>query len=145
LWQGNFICLTAARKGFIMIEMQGGPRVTIPSAAPPARAGAGVPAQGAPAPEITRPKIVPIERPQIKVDTEGDKKRLDQAIARMNERMQDGGRGLAFQVDPSLNRPVVTVTNQETGEVIRQIPNEVIIRMARSIDETKGNLLNAKV
>jgi len=128
-----------------MIEMQGGPRVTIPSAAPPARAGAGVPAQGAPAPEITRPKIVPIERPQIKVDTEGDKKRLDQAIARMNERMQDGGRGLAFKVDPSLNRPVVTVTNQETGEVIRQIPNEVIIRMARSIDETKGNLLNAKV
>ena len=134
-----------------MIEMQGGPRVTIPSAAPPARTGAGVPAHGAgapasaPAPEITRPKIIPIERPQIKVDTEGDKKRLDQAIARMNERMQDGGRGLAFKHDPSLNRPVVTVTNQETGEVIRQIPNEVVIRMARSIDETKGNLLNAKV
>ena len=134
-----------------MIDMQGGPRVITPSAAPPARAGSGVPAHGAgapasaPAPEITRPKIVPIERPQIKVDTEGDKKRLDQAIARMNERMQDGGRGLAFKVDPSLNRPVVTVTNQETGEVIRQIPNEVIIRMARSIDETKGNLLNAKV
>ena len=134
-----------------MIELQGGPRVTIPSAAPPARAGAGVPTQGAgapasaPAPEITRPKIIPIERPQIKVDTEGDKKRLDQAIARMNERMQDGGRGLAFKVDPSLNRPVVTVTNQETGEVIRQIPNEVIVQMARSIDENKGNLLNAKV
>ena len=134
-----------------MIEMQGGPRVTIPSAAPPARAGAGVPTQGAgapasaPAPEITRPKIIPIERPQIKLDTEGDKKRLDQAIARMNQRMQDGGRGLAFKIDPSLDRPVVTVTNQETGEVIRQIPNEVIIRMARSIDQTKGNLLNAKV
>ena len=134
-----------------MIEMQGGPRVTIPSAAPPARTGAGASAQGAgapasaPVPELTRPKIVSIERPQIKVDTEGDKKRLDQAIARMNERMQDGGRGLAFKVDPSLNRPVVTVTNQETGEVIRQIPNEVIIRMARSIDETRGNLLNAKV
>jgi uncharacterized FlaG/YvyC family protein len=29
--------------------------------------------------------------------------------------------------------------------VIRQIPNEVVIRMARSIDQTKGNLLNAKV
>ena len=130
-----------------MIDMQGGPRVIIPSTAPPARAGAGVPAQGAPAPalEITRPKIVPIERPQIKVDTEGDKKRLDQAIASMNERMQDGGRGLAFKVDPSINRPVVTVTNRETGEVIRQIPNDVVIRMAHSIDLTKGNLLNAKV
>jgi uncharacterized FlaG/YvyC family protein len=40
---------------------------------------------------------------------------------------------------------VVTVTNQETGEVIRQIPNEVIVQMARSIDENRGNLLNAKV
>jgi len=29
--------------------------------------------------------------------------------------------------------------------VIRQIPNDVVIRMAHSIDETKGNLLNAKV
>jgi flagellar protein FlaG len=129
-----------------MIDIQGGPRPTLPSM-PQARAGAGATTQGAgaPAPEVARPKIVPIERPDIKVDTEGDKKRLDQAISRMNERMQDGGRGLAFRVDPSLNRPVVTVTNQETGEVIRQIPNEVVIRMAHSIDDNKGNLLNAKV
>jgi flagellar protein FlaG len=129
-----------------MIDIQGGPRPTLPSM-PQARAGAGATTQGAgaPAPEVSRPKIVPIERPDIKVDTEGDKKRLDQAISRMNERMQDGGRGLAFRVDPSLNRPVVTVTNQETGEVIRQIPNEVVIRMAHSIDDNKGNLLNAKV
>jgi flagellar protein FlaG len=132
-----------------MIDMPGGPRVTVPTAAPPGRAGAGDTAQGtgaaAPSPEIARPKIEPIARPQINVDTEGDKKRLDQAIARMNERMQDGGRGLAFKIDPSLKHPVVTVTNQETGEVIRQIPNEVIVQMARSIDENRGNLLNAKV
>ena len=131
-----------------MIDIQGGPRLT-PPGMPQARAGAGAPMQGAgapaPAPEVVRPKIVPIERPDIKVDTEGDKKRLDQAISRMNERMQDGGRGLAFKLDPSLDRPVVTVTNKETGEVIRQIPNEVIIRMAHSIDDNKGNLLNARV
>ena len=44
-----------------------------------------------------------------------------------------------------MNRPVVTVTNQQTGEVIRQIPNDVVNRIARSIDETRGNLLNAKI
>ena len=129
-----------------MIDIQGGLRVIAPITSPPG-GGAGVQPQGAvkTGPEITRPIIVPIERPQIKVDSEGAKKRLDQAVRLMNERMEDGGRGLAFKVDPSVNRPVVTVTNQETGEVIRQIPNEVIIRMARSIDQTKGNLLNAKV
>jgi len=129
-----------------MIDIQGGLKAIAPITAPPG-GGVGLQPQGAvkSVPEITRPKIVPIERPQINVDTEAAKKRLDQAIRLMNERMQDGGRGLAFKIDSSLNRPVVTVTNQETGEVVRQIPNEVIIRMARSIDQTKGNLLNAKV
>lgn len=129
-----------------MMEIQGGSRTPLP-AVPQARAGSPAPAQGASASAQEAPpsKIVPIARPQIKVDTEGDKKRLDQAISQMNERMQDGGRGLAFRVDPALNRPVVTVTNRETGEVIRQIPNEVVIRMAHSIEENKGNLLNAKV
>ena len=129
-----------------MIDIQGGLRVIAPITSPPG-GGAGVQPQGAAkaVAEIARPVIVPIERPQINVDSEGAKKRLDQAVRLMNERMQDGGRGLAFKLDPSLNRPVVTVTNQETGEVIRQIPNEVIIRMARSIDQTRGNLVNAKV
>jgi len=129
-----------------MIDIQGGLKAIAPITAPPG-GGAGLQPQGAvkSVPEITRPKIVPIERPQINVDTEAAKKRLDQAIRLMNERMQDGGRGLAFKIDSSLNRPVVTVTNQETGEVVRQIPNEVIIRMARSIDQTRGNLVNAKV
>jgi flagellar protein FlaG len=63
----------------------------------------------------------------------------------MNAKMVDGGRGLNFSIDPALNRPIVTVTNKETGEVIRQIPNEVVIRMAHSIEDTKGLLLNAKV
>jgi len=129
-----------------MIDIQGGLRVIAPIT-PPSGGGAGVQPQGAAkaVAEIARPVIVPIERPQINVDPEGAKKRLDQAVRLMNERMQDGGRGLAFKLDPSINRPVVTVTNQETGEVIRQIPNEVIIRMARSIDQTRGNLVNAKV
>lgn len=129
-----------------MIDIQGGLKVIAPVTTP-FGGEASLHLQGAvkSVPEITRSKIVPIERPQIQVDTEGAKKRLDQAIRLMNERMQDGGRGLAFKIDSSLNRTVVTVTNQETGEVVRQIPNEVIIRMARSIDQTKGNLLNAKV
>jgi flagellar protein FlaG len=98
-----------------------------------------------PAPESARPKVVEIVRPDIKVDTEGDAKRLQVAVERMNAKMVDGGRGLNFHIDPALNQPVVTVTNKETGEVIRQIPNEVIVKLAHSLEDTKGLLLNAKV
>ena len=129
-----------------MLDIQGGFGPTPPSA-PPVRTGAAAPTPGAstPAPESARPKVMTLVRPEIKVDTEGDQKRLQQAVERMNAKMVDGGRGLAFRVDPDLGRPVVTVTNKETGEVIRQIPNEVVIQMARSIEDAKGLLLNTQV
>jgi flagellar protein FlaG len=129
-----------------MLDIQGGFGPP-PPLAPQARPGptAPMPVASAPAPESPRPKVMELVRPQIKVDTEGDQKRLQQAVERMNAKMVDGGRGLAFRVDPDLGRPVVTVTNKETGEIIRQIPNEVVIRLARSIEDTKGLLLNARV
>jgi uncharacterized FlaG/YvyC family protein len=37
------------------------------------------------------------------------------------------------------------VQNTATGEVVRKIPTEVVIRMAHSIDEMKGLLLNKSV
>jgi uncharacterized FlaG/YvyC family protein len=48
-------------------------------------------------------------------------------------------------VDKSLNTPVVTVRNTHTGEVVRQIPTEVVVQLAHSIDDMKGLLLNATV
>lgn len=118
-------------------------RVSEPAAkAAPAAASASAPAQ---ATESARIATAPLARPQINVDTERDQRRLQQAISQLNTAMRDGGRGLNFQVDPSLNQPVVTVTNQETGEVIRQIPSEVVVRIARNIDNAKGYLLNARV
>ena len=129
-----------------MLDVQSGFGPT-PPITPQARARPAAPVAEAstPVPEPTRPKVIALARPDIKVDTEGDQKRLQQAVDRMNAKMVDGGRGLAFRVDPDLGRPVVTVTNKETGEVIRQIPNEVVIRIARSIEDTKGLLLNARV
>ena len=129
-----------------MLDIQGGFSPTIPSV-PQVRQGAAasMPTASAPAPAPAGPKVMDLVRPQIKVDTEGDHQRLQQAVERMNAKMVDGGRGLAFRVDPDLGRPVVTVTNKETGEVIRQIPNEVVIQMARSIEDAKGLLLNTQV
>jgi len=131
-----------------MLDIQGGLRPTPPST-PQARTGPAVPMPGtsvaAPAPPPAGPKVIELARPDIKVDTEGDTKRLQVAVERMNARMVDGGRGLNFHIDPALNQPVVTVTNKETGEVIRQIPNEVIVQLAHSLEDTKGLLLNAKV
>ena len=44
-----------------------------------------------------------------------------------------------------LQRRVVTVRHTQTGEVVRQISTEVVHRLARSIDDMKGLLLNAEI
>ena len=86
-----------------------------------------------------------IPKSNIQVDTEVMQRNLDMAITKLNEQMQAGGRGLSFSIDPALGRPVVIVRNEQTGEVVRQIPNEVIVQVAHNFDRLKGVLHNAVV
>jgi len=118
-------------------------------------AGGGVPAvllatQGAvraPPPhaeEAAAPRVMPLPRAEIRVNTEQKQREVTAAVSTLNEHMRDGGRGLNFAVDKTLGGPVVTVTNKDTGEVIRQIPSEAAVQMAHSLEQLKGFLLNAK-
>jgi len=80
-------------------------------------------------------------KPQM-VDPRELQKKLEEAVKRLNEQMQDNRRQLGFSVDNRLNRQIVRVTNQETGELVRQIPSEVVIRVANSIENLKGVLFD---
>jgi len=65
-------------------------------------------------------------------------------VSMLNEQVQQTNRGLGFRMDEVLNAPVVTVTSAQTGEVVRQIPNEVVIRIAHNIEKVKGMFFNGK-
>lgn len=80
------------------------------------------------------------KKAEIHFDSELMMANMKEAVSRLNEMMQSGGRGLNFAMDNKLGRPVVTVTNTQTGEVVRTIPNEVIIRVGHSIEDLKGLL-----
>ena len=85
-----------------------------------------------------------VPKAEVKVDPEKMKQSLDQAIRQLNDSMRDGGRNLAFAMDEVLGRPVIVVKKQDTGEVIRQIPNEVAVKVAHSLDKLKGLFFNAE-
>ncbi len=85
-----------------------------------------------------------VPKAEVKVDTEKTKQSRDQAIRQLNDSMRDGGRNLAFAMDEVLGRPVIVVKKQDTGEVIRQIPNEVVVKVAHSLDKLKGLFFNAE-
>ena len=52
-------------------------------------------------------------------------------------------RDLNFSVDDVVDKVVVTVKNQE-GEVVRQIPSEVALRVAHNLENMKGLMQDEK-
>jgi uncharacterized FlaG/YvyC family protein len=48
-------------------------------------------------------------------------------------------------MDVKLGRPIVFVKNMANGDVVRQIPSEVVVRVAHGIEDFKGLLHNEAV
>ena len=129
----------------MLSEIQGG---NIPVPTPVAQPNVVMPASVSTPQEIRAepnvPKVQVLKPLDIKVDMEKLKANLDESIARLNETMRDGGRNLNFAIDQNTSGSfVVLVKNTDTGEVIRKIPNDAVIRIAHSIDALKGMLHNA--
>ena len=70
---------------------------------------------------------------------------LEQAVQELKRTADTAGRALGFRIDPAVSGTIVTVSNLETGQVIRQIPDEVVVRVAHSIEKMKGLLFDGKL
>lgn len=64
------------------------------------------------------------------------------AAAAIEQHLRESGRQLLFRVDEVTGQMVVTVTNPETGEVVRQLPSEELLRIARDLAHSKRALVN---
>ena len=66
------------------------------------------------------------------------------AVERLNELMSSHQRSLRFAIDPGSGRTVITVINDATNEIVRQIPAAELLEIAHSLDAL-GFLINAHV
>lgn len=60
---------------------------------------------------------------------------VERAVAKLNDYVQSLQRDLRFSVDRELGRAVVSVIDRHSQEVIRQIPNETALRLARNLND----------
>jgi flagellar protein FlaG len=75
-------------------------------------------------------------------------KEVLEAVQNLNDFVQKTRRELNFSVDELTGRAVVKVIDHETKDLIRQIPAEEILEVARRVTEQndeKGNLLKVEV
>jgi flagellar protein FlaG len=74
--------------------------------------------------EISKQNVVEVSAEQIET-----------AVSQLTEILQTNNRQLSFSVDEGSNKQVVKVTDAVTGEVIRQIPSEEVLKLSERLQD----------
>ncbi len=69
---------------------------------------------------------------------------LDMALEQINDTMKAWSTGLKFNIDPELHRVVVSIIDNATGEVLRTVPSDAVIRVAKTIVQLQGMAVDTK-
>lgn len=92
-----------------------------------------------PAPKLELPTKAKISFDPVKVSQS-----IKEAVSLLNEQLSSNKTGIGFTVNDGGGTPIVTVRNTKTGEVVRQIPNEVVIKIAQNFEAFKGSFADKK-
>ena len=98
------------------------------------------PASGSPAQAVTQsssPAASGVASARAPVD-------LSKAVEQIQGYLRDSGKNLSVSFDDSADRYVTKVVNSDTGEVVRTIPSEEVLEVARAINEKLGGLINQR-
>ena len=80
-----------------------------------------------------------------RVDPKALSRQLQEVVQELNKQMERSTTSLGFSVDNATGRDVVKVINKDSGEVVRQIPSEDLLRLAHSMETLKGILYNKHI
>ena len=67
---------------------------------------------------------------------------ISEAIETLNKTLDMGKTRAMISHDADLNRYIVKIADEESGEIIREIPSEAVLKFARNLREIKGLLFD---
>ena len=67
-----------------------------------------------------------------------DKAALTGAVQKLNDYVAPALQTIQFSIDDDTDRIVVKVVDTETQEVLRQIPNEEVLAISKTLDNLRG-------
>jgi len=78
-------------------------------------------------------------------DKTSETEQVKTAVKDIEKFLASNRRNLEFSTDEESGRIVVKVIASETGELVRQIPSEEVLRIAHSLSDVNSLLFDAKV
>ena len=94
---------------------------------------------------VRKADIVQIKKADLAIDPIEMQQKLKKILEEANQHMANSKVQLGFSMNQAIDGPVITVKNLQSGEVVRTIPSEVVIKVAQNIDSLKGILFNQKL
>ena len=76
-----------------------------------------------------------------KEDAQSELKEVKQVVSEINKVMQFMSRQLEFSVDTDSERTIVKVIDQQTREVIRQMPTKEALEIGKALEKAQGLLI----
>lgn len=67
-----------------------------------------------------------------------ESKKVEQTVSELNSFVQNVQRGIQFSVHEDTGHSIITVTDKESGDVIRSFPSEKVLEMAAYLAENKA-------
>lgn len=106
-------------------------RAVVVTPSQPAKTSEAAPDQAPQAPLPLKPEASNAEQMQM-------------AVAEIRKAVAPVARNLQFSIDKETGKTIVKIVDAETNEVIRQIPGDEVIAIARAIDRMQGLLIKQK-
>lgn len=90
-------------------------------------------------PKETAVQVPVVEKPEIDLDEALDEIKI--VIEEINRKLVERQHSIQFSVDESIDKSIITVVDKSTGQVVRQLPTEEMLRFSRNIENMKGLLI----
>lgn len=79
-------------------------------------------------------KVIGLKADKVSIDE------IESAVNDVNDFVQSQSRHLNFSFDEASKRSVVKVTDVETGDVIRQLPSDEVLKLAARIQDLQSDV-----
>ena len=90
------------------------------------------------------PTLVAVQAKLPEQNNPENKQQISNAVKEINNFFQTAQRTLDFSIDEASGHMVMQIKDSKTNELIRQIPGEDALMLAKRLDDVKGVLFKAR-
>ncbi|MDX1472728.1 MAG: flagellar protein FlaG [Reinekea sp.] len=96
--------------------------------------------------QVRQQEIRELRQRELEEQANASQDTVQDAVTKLNDYVQSVQRDLRFQLDDDSGKTIITVVDSRTSEVVRQIPDDVALKLARDLQQDEPlSLFNAKV